>query len=414
MKHLLYAALLISFGAYAEETAKVTEPAEANVEESGGHKEWPSIDEWAEKSNLKNGNLSASVRLGYEYDNLSDNGLKAANALLTRTRVTYATDNEEGFNLMLQAQYVGPLNDTYGPENPNYDPIPDPEAFRFQQAYLAYSGYDSIGKIGAQEIILDNARFIGNVDWRFNAQSFNAGLLQNKSIENLTLLYAYADSINATNGEVNHDRQYNMFHGTYQLNEANQASAFVYLQENDNSANINTAGLRFWGQHDAVSYDAMAALQRDAYYGFLTGGYDFETFGIELGAEYISGGNDSRDRFQTLNGTAHAFNGWADQFLGTGSGLPAGLVDVWVQGTLSPMDAMDLIGVYHYFNTAADTPSTSFSGDYGQEIDAMLKYKVCKNFNALTGAAFYFKGDDAASNFTADETVFWVRGNFSF
>lgn len=413
MKRLLIAATLISTGAYAEEAAKVQEPAEANVEEKS-HKDWPSLDEWATNSKLKEGKLSAEIKLGYEYDDLSDNNKKAANALVTRVRLNYQTANYEGFDAFVQAQYVGPLNSHYAPRDPNYETIMDPEAFRMHQAYLAYTGYDSNVRIGAQEIILDNARFIGNVGWRFNAQSFNAGLIKNDSIENLTLLYSYADSINAIDGNLYTTRQYHLINGEYKLGDNNKASAFAYLQRNDNSDDIDTFGARFWGKNSSFVHNAMAAIQRKAYYGYLTGALDFEPADLEVGVEYLSGGEDVRERFQTLNGTAHAFNGWADQFLGTGVGLAAGLVDFWVKGSVSPMEKMDLIGVYHYFNTAANTPAASFSGNYGNEVDAMLKYKVCENFDALTGVALYYKGDDDVSNTTADETVFWLRGTFRF
>ncbi len=412
MKYLLIAAAVVSTATYAEEIAKVEEPTEAKAEENKGHKEWPSLDEWATAEKLKEGKLSAEVLLGYEFVDQSGNGLKNANALITRTRLTYEAKNDEGFGGKIQGQYVGPINDHYSPRDPAYDTVADPEAFRLHEVYLDYTGYDTLGRIGAQEIILDNARFIGNVGWRFNAQSFNAGLVKNDSVENLTLLYAYADSINGIDGNVNYARQYHMLNGEYKLGDHNKVSAFAYLQRNDNTADVDTFGGRLWGKSEQFDYNAMLALQRDAYYGYISGTYNWETVGIEIGGEYLSGGDDTRDQFQTLNGTAHAFNGWADVFLGTGGGLPTGLVDVWVKGSVSPMENMSLIGVYHYFNTAASTPAGTFSGNYGNEIDAMLKYKICKNFDALTGAAFYMKGESASP--TPDKTVFWLRGTLKF
>ncbi|RKX38408.1 MAG: hypothetical protein DRP64_15760, partial [Verrucomicrobia bacterium] len=322
MKRLLIAALLVSMGVIADDAAKVEEPADAKVEESGGHKDWPTLDEWSKNNKLNEGTLSAEFLLGYEYSDLDQvpPDTEAAQALITRTRINYQTANFEGFDARIQAQYVGPINDHYGPGNPNYDVVADPEAFRLHQAYLAYTGYDSHARIGSQEIILDNARLIGNVGWRLNAQSFNAGLVKNNSIEDLTLLYAYADSINAIDGEINHNRQYHMLNAEYKLGESNQASAFAYLQRNDVAVQpdkLDTYGLRAWGKNGQISHDAMVALQRDAYYGNLFGEFDLDAVDVGGGIEYISGGADTRDRFQTLNGTAHKFNGWADQFLGT-------------------------------------------------------------------------------------------------
>ena len=427
MKRILIAALLVSVGTYAEEAAKVQEPAAAKVEENGGHQNWPSLNElWNEtktgndlKDALVNGTPSAEILLGYEYSDLKGNATDASHAVLTRTRLNYLTGKFHGFDAFVQAQYVGPINDHYRYPtggNPNYDVIADPENFRFHQAYLAYTGYDTTGRIGSQEIILDNARLIGNVGWRLNAQSFNAGSVKNESIENLKLYYAYADSINDILGQTQQGRQYHMLNGEYKLGEKTKTSAFAYLQRNDNSAansKVDTYGGRFWGKREAIGYDAMAALQRSAYYGYLKLNMDIEQVNVGVGGEYISGGNGN-DQFQTLNGTAHKFNGWADQFLGTGGGLPSGLIDLWGEGSILIQEKLKIMGVYHFFNTAYNTPQTSFSGIYGHEFDFMAKYPVCKNFDVLAKLAYYIEGDNDPGNPTNDETVFWLRGILRF
>ncbi len=419
MKRLLLAAALISTAARADEAAPSAEPETADVKKTevtaakpALFENWISLDEWASREKLKEGTFSAEVLLGYEYVNDQTFPSKTANALLTRTRLQYETANYAGFDGKIMGQYVGPINDHFGPRDGAYDTVADPEAFRLHEAYLAYTGYDTHARIGAQEIILDNARFIGNVGWRFNAQSFNAGLLKNDSIDNLTLLYAYTDSINATDGNINHTRQYHLFNGEYKLDDRTRASAFAYLQRNDAGADIDTFGARLWGSIDTLTHQTMIAFQRDAYYAYLSGALDIEGIGFEIGGEYLSGGTDSRDQFRTLNGTAHAFNGWADQFLNSAAGLPSGLMDIWFKGSVSPTERMDLIGVYHYFRTAFD--ASGYDGTYGNEIDAMLKYNVCKNFSALAGAAYYLKYGSDAANVRDDKTVFWLRGTFTF
>ena len=419
MKHIVAVALLVSIGAIAEEAAKIEEPAEAKVEESGGHKEWPSLDEWADNNKLKSGTLTAEILLGYEYSDLSGNATEAAHAVLTRTRLNYQTANFEGFDARVQAQYVGPINDHYsypGGGNPNYDTVADPEAFRLHQAYLAYTGYDTHGRVGPQEIILDNARFIGNVGWRFNAQSFNAGSVKNESVENLKLYYAYADSINDILGEINHNRQYHMLNAEYKLGESNQISGLAYLQRNDGAGaleRLDTYGLRAWGKNEKISHDAMIALQRSSFYGSLFGEFDMDAIDVGAGIEYISGGNNGNEQFQTLNGTAHKFNGWADQFLGTGGGLPGGLLDIYGQVSATVIEKLKLVGVVHYFDTT-DSSAAGFGGPYGYEIDALAKYPVCKNFDVLAKVAYYIKDGSTAANGTNDETVFWLRGTLRF
>ncbi|MCF7818221.1 MAG: alginate export family protein [Kiritimatiellales bacterium] len=424
MKRLVMTALLVSTGAMAEDAAKIEQPAPAPVcplaQYSSLSDLWNKTDTGnGIKQALVNGTPSLEFMAGYEYSDLDNSGLHAAQALITRTRLNYQTGAYKGFDAFVQAQYVGPINDHYsypGGGNPNYDVVADPEKFRFQQAYLAYTGYDSHARIGAQEINLDNERFIGNVAWRLNAQSFNAASVANHSISNLTLFYAYTDSINDTLGSINHDRQYHLLNAEYKVCENNKASAFAYLQRNDGAGldQLDTYGLRTWGKNDIVSHDVMVALQRDAYYGSVFGELDLDPIDVGGGIEYISGGNKDDERFQTLDGTAHKFNGWADQFLGTGGGLEGGLADLYGQVSATAFEKLKLTGVYHWFHTNNKTDANNFSGKYGQEIDLMAKYPVCKNFDVLTAFAYYMKGDNNADNFTNDETAFWLRGTLRF
>ncbi len=421
MKGLFAVALLASAGAIADEGAPATESAPTNACPLG---QCRSLDEmWngtatghGIKEALVNGTPSVEFLFGYEYSDLDDPaGLDAANALLTRTRLNYATGSYKGFDGFVQAQYVGPINDHFNPEDPSYDTVADPENFRFHQAYLGYAGYDSQARLGSQEILLDNERFIGNVGWRLNAQSFNAISVANHSISNMTLYYAYADSINQTDGRINHDRQYHMVNAQFDGFGCLKTAAFAYLQRNDGAGldKLDTFGLRAWGRHEVISHEAMLALQRDAYYGSLFGEVSVEPASIGAGVEYISGGNRPGERFQTLNGTAHKFNGWADQFLGTNGGIEGGLVDLYGQVSAMAGEKLKLMGVYHYFNTA-DKTGTGFSGEYGQEVDVLAKYPVCKNFDMLAKAAYYVKGENEVGNFTQDETVFWLRGTLRF
>lgn len=424
MNRLLIAALLVSIGTYAEEAAKVEEPKEAKVGENQGHKDWPTLDElWNGTENGKGlqhaiagGTPSAEIKFGYEFVDDKNNNGDPANAVVSRIRLNYQTLDFKGFSAFVQAQYVGPINDHYFPEGTGYDTVMDPEKFRFQQAYLDYRGYDSHVRAGTQEILLDNQRFIGNVGWRFNAQSFNAASIGNESIENLKLYYGYIDSINQINGMHTGARQYHLLNGEYKLGEKNKAAAFAYLQRNDNSVNnekLDTYGGRFWGSSEDFGYEAMLALQRRAYYGYARGTMDIDQFNIGLGAEYISGGDEVKDRFQTLNGTAHKFNGWADVFAGaTGAGIPTGLVDGWLEASVMATEKLKLQGAYHLFNTAFNTPANTFSGIYGSEIDLSAGYPICRNFDVLAKFAYYMQGDNDSP--TEDKTVFWLRGTLHF
>ena len=55
-------------------------------------------------------------------------------------------------------------------------------------------------KLGRQTIIYDNHRWVGNIVWRQNHQSYDAFRVDNTSIPNLSLSYVYVDQVNRTFG----------------------------------------------------------------------------------------------------------------------------------------------------------------------------------------------------------------------
>ncbi|MCD6389114.1 MAG: hypothetical protein DRP37_01710 [Thermodesulfobacteriota bacterium] len=73
----------------------------------------------------------------------------------------------------------------------------DPNGSRVHQAYLDFTGIpDTTVRPGRQEIILDDARLIGNVNWRQNGQSFDAVSITNESVPDVTLFGSYINQVN--------------------------------------------------------------------------------------------------------------------------------------------------------------------------------------------------------------------------
>ncbi|HAR65056.1 MAG TPA: hypothetical protein DCR55_02425 [Lentisphaeria bacterium] len=56
---------------------------------------------------------------------------------------------------------------------------------------------DTLVRVGRHEIILDDARLLGNIGWRNNAQSFDSVLLQYAGFEGYTLHVAGVRQINS-------------------------------------------------------------------------------------------------------------------------------------------------------------------------------------------------------------------------
>ena len=77
--------------------------------------------------------------------------------------------------------------------------IADPPDTEVNQAYLLFDRPDWLGtsvKGGRQRIVLDDHRFIGNVGWRQNEQTYDGAWAQSSlGIERLSLGYGYLAAI---------------------------------------------------------------------------------------------------------------------------------------------------------------------------------------------------------------------------
>jgi hypothetical protein len=112
----------------------------------------------------------------------------------------------------------------------------------------------------------------------------------------------------------------------------------------------------------------------------------------------------------------HAFQGWADVFLGngvSGGGLGGGVQDFYLSaGYKIPVGkGIILKAFYHWFESES---AASYSGDYGTEFDVVAIYPINKYFKAIAKYAAY-NGDSAAGNpKAANVDKLWLELNLSF
>ncbi|CAN0343623.1 unnamed protein product, partial [Chrysoparadoxa australica] len=130
-------------------------------------------------------------------------GREDADTLTLRPRLGYRTGNWQHLDAFAEFEGVyaiggddgynsGPpfLNATNG--NTRFATIADPTGDQLNRAWMRYRGLPATAlKIGRQRLILDNARFVGNVGWRQNEQTFDAVSLVSQPLPDLTLTYAY-------------------------------------------------------------------------------------------------------------------------------------------------------------------------------------------------------------------------------
>lgn len=386
----------------------------------------------------------ASANLQYRYEDVRNAAATAntATAHTVRLRLGYETAAFNGFGAMVEAESVKDLgNKKYdskatGQTANGYAVIADPEATEINQAYLSYSGIaNTTVKFGRQRLILDNARFVGNVGWRQNEQTFDAFTLVNKSLPSTTITAGYITNVNRifsdsaaapTSGAFggNHKMSSTILNATYKGWSLASITGYAYLLDYDATTaftanSSDTYGLRLNGSApmggNKLLYTVEYAQQQDAHgnatpyradYTLVEAGVDISKVAVfKLGYEVLGadGGVSAAKVFKTPLATLHAFNGWADMFLAT----PAtGLKDTYVSAN-TKLAGIGLGAVYHDYRADA----TAASSDLGDEWDLVATYSFDKNYMVGLKYADYKTGA-GTTNVNTEKT--WLWGEFKF
>ncbi|MCX4188994.1 alginate export family protein [Methylophaga sp. OBS3] len=389
---------------------------------------------------LTGGKVSFSARARYEHVD-QDNALKNAEALTLRTSLGYKTGAFHGFSGFIEFQDVSHLgSDRFNAAGtngePDYSVVADPEGTDVNQAYLAFNGFDTEFRFGRQEITYRQApfhRFIGNILWRQNHQSFDAFSVTNKSFENLTLNYAYIDEVHTIFGDDKTDAAALIFDGDIAMDShlfnvqytglpIGTLEGYTYLLDYEDSAldsafSRATYGARLSGAkplNDAFTmvYTAEYATQDDYAdgemdqqdYYLLELGTKYKGWLVKLSHEVQEG--DGTFSFRTPLGTNHAFQGWADMFLATPT---QGLEDTFVT-VVGNVFGAKLVVAYHDFETDEG------SLDAGNELDVMLSKTFNKHYTLELKYADYNADSEysAVNPMSVDTEKFWLTGSISF
>lgn len=368
--------------------------------------------------------LTADFRLRYEYGD--QDPLDESHAGTLRSRIGILTGKYAGFQGFVE--YEGTLTadrDSYQAASVHGTGqgktiIADPESHELNRAWISWTGLDSSIKVGRQRIILDNARFVGNVGWRQNEQTYDAVTLTNSSLEDLKFFYGYINHTQrifgsetpALAGQTDFDGDTHLFNVAYSGLPNATIATYAYLMDLENdagsAASNNTYGayikgsvpmepvsLGYLGEYAHQTDGGNSPLNYDTNYYHLQGSATFSkkhTFGV--GYESLG------ENFRTPLATLHKFNGFADKFLVT---PPDGLADLYVFGGTKLPGDIGLKVAYHWFG------SEGGSLEYGSEADVVLTKAINEHVSVLAKYAHYF-----ADDFATDTQRFSVEMNVKF
>jgi len=363
------------------------------------------------------------LNIRYRFENVSQDGIaRDANANTVRTRFGYRTGTVGGASVLLSFENIGSIgrakfNSTVNGRG-QFPVVADPSSTEVDQAYLNFdSGRKTTFRGGRQVIILDNHRWVGNVGFRQNEQSFDAVRLTNKSLPNTVLDYAWIGNVNRIFGDRSPvgdlGTSTHIFHLANSSLPIGTITGYAYLVDIGalKAVSTRTLGVRLkgaWplpGGGPKIIYTAEYANQGDyagnpaSYsvdYVFVEGGISHH--GLTLKGGYEELGSNGTNAVTTPLATLHAFNGWADIFLATPA---SGLRDAYGSAIYktapgSPFPGLTLIGVYHRFS--ADKGGAT----YGREWDFRIARKIAKPLTLAVKYANY-----NAKTFKTDTKKLW-------
>jgi len=368
----------------------------------------------------------AGLELRYRFEGVEQEGVaQDAAANTVRLRLNLASGRVAGFSGFVEFDHLEALGTEKYNSTRNgqaqYPVVADPEGTDLNQLYLRYDGFaGTVVKFGRQRLVLDNQRFIGNVGWRQNEQTYDAVSIQNKSLRDTTLTYAYLDNVRRVFGPddgsppAEFDSRSHVLHAAYTGWRLGTLSLYNYhLDLRDAPAlATNTLGLRLDGGLSAaggrLGWKAEYAHQTDVGrnpqdlstdYWLLEASFQREALGIALGYEVLGGtagvpAGAPNPAFQTPLATLHAFQGWADKFLTTPA---AGIEDFYVslRGGYGKLKG-EL--TWHDFSAEATTAR------YGSELNLSLSYPLGERYVLLAKFADY-----SADALFTDTRKYWLQ-----
>jgi hypothetical protein len=378
--------------------------------------------------------IIADARLRYETVD-QEPIANQADASTLRARLGFETGKAWGTSLLVEGEAVIPIGSDYNStinDKTTFPVVADPEAYELNRLQLANTSLpDTTVTLGRQRIVMDDHRFVGNVGWRQNEQTYDALRVVNRHIRNVTIDLSYVNQVNRIFGPdgrpgANDGR----FTGDTILGNIawqtpiGKLTGFAYLIEFEQAPvpmrdTSQTYGFRFQGERPLarvkLAYTASWATQSDRganplsfsndyYMGEVAG--TFRQYSAGIGYEVLEG--NGVKGFTTPLATLHRFQGWADKFLGTPvNGIEDKYVNLgYMRKGVGPLETINLALTWH------DYDSQRLSFNYGRELDVQLQAR----FHRFTGTLKYADYSAAATTPATlrDTRKIWAQLDFAW
>ncbi|WP_143305157.1 alginate export family protein [Chitinophaga vietnamensis] len=311
---------------------------------------------------------------------------------------------------------------------------PDNNGFMLHEAWAEILLTDTIVKnrslsvkIGRQELVYDDSRLLGNLDWLQQGRRHDAAVVKYESSA-WTMHAGFAFNQNKENasGTVYNPAPPGNYPANTNGGNAYKSLEFLYVARKFETGNLSllflsdqfskyhmdsvktwegpvnsrfTTGLYYTGQYQRLSYTAAAyyqggtnangqTLSGSLYTGYLQYALS-KTFSAGLGADYTT------PDFDPLYGTPHKFWGYMDYYYVASPFGNKGLQDYYVKAKLKA-GSRCMIGVdVHQFYSAGDIPH--MSRNFGTEADLTATYALTKAIGFEAGYSHYWSTAALAS-----------------
>jgi len=312
------------------------------------------------------------------------------------------------------------------------------------QAYISLKNVLDTGldlKIGRQEMVFDEARLIGNIDWIQQGQSFDAARADYTSGDiSLTAFFAQTvekdthPTLALTVAGFPYESNFSGLRASYSLGDnGDRVTPYFYYADNPQNVavgelfdNLGIVGLyavkhiegfrvRFDGAYEFG--DVSPTVDKGAFMLTAAVGYDLDVAdgaNVTLWYDYLSGndGTDplSADNFVTPYATNHAYYGHMDNYLQIPS---QGLHDIALKGWVKVLGGdLKLSAAAHWFMSAETLAGVGVGSDddLGQEIDLAASYPLADHTGLAIGYSHYFGGDALAQGSGKNR----LDGNWAF